>query len=190
MCWPHQSQAQHWYELHSLSLSKWNCRLCLWSPQLKLLSPYSTEVPSMYLLSLLDNSSRQSSEHLLFHRCINRKLTTLSTISFALLFFNWSTVDCYSVSGIHQSDSVIYMFSRFLFIMGYYKILNIAPCACLSYLYIVVYICWYQIPNLSLPWLPHHLFYIIFKTCTWKDKLIKLFITGSYFLGSPFILCL
>ena len=36
------------------------------------------------------------------------------------------------VSGVQQSDSVIYIyifFFRFFFITGYYKILNIVPCA-------------------------------------------------------------
>lgn len=100
----------------SVSLDSGNCRQCLWSPQLKLLSPYNTEVPSRYLLSLLDkkeeNTNRQSSEHLLSPQMQKQKLTTLSTISFALLFFNWSIVD-YNISGIHQSDSVHICFSDF-----------------------------------------------------------------------------
>ena len=35
----------------------------------------------------------------------------------------------YSVSGVQQSDSNIYSFFRFFSITGYYKILNIVPCA-------------------------------------------------------------
>ena len=49
----------------------------------------------------------------------------------------------------------MYMFfCNFFSIIGYYKILNMVPCAspcCLSILYIVMYICLSQIPNLFLP---------------------------------------
>ena len=42
----------------------------------------------------------------------------------------WNIIyDIVLVSGIHPSDSVIHTFFQILFLIGYYKILNIVPCA-------------------------------------------------------------
>ena len=51
---------------------------------------------------------------------------------FACFLFFIEVELIYNVSHVHQSDSVIYiyiLFFRFFAIIGYYKILNIVPCA-------------------------------------------------------------
>ena len=62
--------------------------------------------------------------------------TDRSFVSFSfniyLFFPNWSIIDlqCLLVLGGQQNNSVIYiLFFRFFSPVGYYKILNIVPCA-------------------------------------------------------------
>ena len=62
----------------------------------------------------------------------SQQLFRVGTVSFIFLsFFFFEVYLIYNVvlvSGIQPSDSVIFFF-RFFSIIGYYKILNIVPCA-------------------------------------------------------------
>ena len=103
------------------------------------------------------------------------------------------------VSGIHPSDSVVHIY-RFFFIMVYYRILNIGPCArvgpcCLYSILILVYCkypdssIWYTWPIFFFPrcifdWITHQSC-IVILCVLWEHEIFHLYLAQPWSYSMP-----
>ena len=95
------------------------------------------------------------------------KLVNIQFQGKILLFLKIEVRLIYSVSGVQQSDSVIYIYMcvyvflfRFFSITAYYKILNIVPCAIqlvlvVLYIYVYIYIFYIYVYSLYILYTPY-----------------------------------